>query len=131
MIMGFMFGLCGFTFLIVIIISKKHYENLYTKCIGKATGIFDKFITNDGMTCPVYKYVVKGKEFFCKCEKGVNLQNKDGLDEVIVYYNPSNPEESYIHKSAINLVLKIFGIVSIVFVILGVVFYMLSVKFGI
>lgn len=131
MLMSFMFGLFGFIFLIVIIIAKKHYDNLYIRCIGKTTGIFDKFITNDGITTPVYKYVVRGKEFFCKCEKDVNLQRKEGLEEVIVYYNPSNPEESYIHKNTINLVLKIFAIVSVVFIILAVVFYMLSVKFGI
>lgn len=126
---GGIFFVLGAFFLVIIMIVKKYYDDIYTRCTSTVEGIVDGIYekTQDENDLenisheyyPIYKYVVNGKEYFCRGIKGSYNSKSIKKENKLVHYNPSNPSESYVEKDEIDFIIKIFEILGIIFSSIG------------
>ena len=132
---GSVFLIMGILFLIIISIVKKHNDELYLKCTKTTTGIVDGVWEhwsgpdrNDMRSYyPIYKYMVDGKEYSCRSTIGTYSPNNIQNGAKTIYYNPSNPSESYCDKETNNGIIKLFKILGICFSIIGLVLILLKI----
>lgn len=131
--LGSIFGFIGFGFLVITIALNKHYRKLYINCTESTNGIFDSFIKglsryDDSRSYyPIYKYIVKDQEYYCKGHKGTYYKKNINIENVIVYYNPNNPSESYTDRKTIDIVMKVFKILGSIFFAIGLALIVLNI----
>lgn len=129
---GSIFGFIGFVFLVISIALNKHYKKLYINCTECTNGIFDSLTKglsryDDSRSYyPIYKYIVNGQEYYCKGHKGTYYKKDVNIENVIIYYNPNNPSESYTDKKTIDIVMKVFKILGSIFFVIGLMLIVLN-----
>ncbi|MBQ2946326.1 MAG: hypothetical protein IJE04_00550 [Bacilli bacterium] len=124
---GIILLIMGVVFIGVSITIKKHYEKLYNNCTESTIGKFDKVSerlglndTNDMRSYyPIFKYNVKGKDYYCKGNKGAYHIKDVDIKDITIYYNPNNPNESYTNKKTNNTIINVFKLLGIIFVVIG------------
>lgn len=106
---------------------KKHYDNLYNNCTESTIGKFDRVFERSELNnindmrsyYPIFKYNVKGKDYYCTGNKGAYHTKDVDTQDTVIYFNPNNPNESYTNKKINDTVTQIFKLLGIIFVIIG------------
>lgn len=70
---------------------------------------------------PIYEYYVNGEPVVQKSEFGGNKDTFQQGQQVILYYNPDNPNEIYVPEENAEASAKVFRLVGNIFIVIGFV----------
>lgn len=132
LVVGISVIVMGTIFLIISLVFKSRNDKLYLNCTMSTLGVFDDIkCMSIGMNdvysyFPVYCYQVNGLIYKCQGTKGVGKDIYVDRNNVVIYYNPNNPNEYFIDKKVSNNLVVVFVIVGIVLLIIGLLIILID-----
>lgn len=133
LLVGIVFLFVGLIFLWLSLSHELKNKKLLLKCSSTISAKFDSiqemyFINSNTKKSyfPIYKYSINNKEY---CYRGFGQSNKDIIDkkDIIINYNPNNPEENYEMQNVLKLQknLKLFKLLGILFLLISIILFII------
>ena len=123
---GLIFVIVGIALLCFAVSSIKTYNEKNKTFIETTSKVVDYKYNDEGLQAIVVEYVADGQTYRKVSNSYSNMPKSIGT-EVLVKYNPNNPQDAIWTSDSTNIILPIFGVV---FTLAGVIVVISSIKKG-
>lgn len=123
-LLGLIFIIIGIVLLCFAVSSIKTYNEKNDTFIETTSKVVDYKYNDEGLQAVVVEYTVNGQTYKKISNSYSNAPKTIGT-EVLVKYNPTNPQDAIWASDSTNIVLPIFGVI---FTLAGVIIIISSIK---